>query len=174
MMTNLWIYAANGRGYEKFGMNYKYVLTDTGWNDYGYYTLHNLFLITPPEQDNIKLANIRIFNFNQHFDDRLNLNITNYVGFISDIESAERLLLFLPPEDRKELLLSLHISYTSGMFSAQPAFLKSVLRGITFEQFEEKQRKIKSIVTLEENIASMIERNIEVLNKKEHSGSITL
>lgn len=165
-MTNLLVHVANGRGYEKFGMNYKYVLTDRGWNDYGYYTLHELFLITPIEQHNIKLADIRIFNYNQHFNDRLNLNITNYIGFISNIESAERLLLFLPSEDRKELLSTLNINYTSGMYSSQPAFLKSVLRDTTFEQFEEKQRKIKSIVTLEENIASMIERNREVLNMK--------
>ena len=77
-MTNLLVHVANGRGYEKFGMNYKYVLTDRGWNDYGYYTLHELFLITPIEQHNIKLADIRIFNYNQHFNDRLNLAKTEH------------------------------------------------------------------------------------------------
>ena len=165
-MTNLLVHAANGRGYEKFGMNYKYVLTDRGWNDYGFYTLHELFLITPTNKDNIKLADIRMFNFDQHFNDRLNLNVTNYVGFISNIESAERLLLFLSPEDRKELFSTLHIRYTAGMYSSQPAFLKSVLRDITIEQFEERQQKIKYIATIDENIASMIERNRDVLNLK--------
>ncbi|MDE7420223.1 MAG: hypothetical protein K2N35_08440 [Muribaculaceae bacterium] len=165
-MTKLVTGAVNGRGYEKFGGNYKYVLTDREWNDFGFYTLHELFLITPNDQDNIKLADIRLFNFEQHSNERLNLNTTNYVGFISNIESAEHLLLFLSPNERKELCSVLHINFTAGMFSKQPAFLKSVLRGITVQQFEEKQSKIKAIVTIEENIASMIERNKGVLNIK--------
>lgn len=165
-MTNLLVHAANGRGYEKFGMNYKYVLTDRGWNDYGYYTLHELFLLTPEDQDNIKLADVRLFNYNQHFNERLDLNNTNYAGFISNVGSAERMLLFLSPEERKELCAALHINFTAGMYASQPAFLKSVLRDTTLEQFEERQRKIKSIVTLQEDIASMISRNKEVLNLK--------
>lgn len=163
-MPNLLVHATNGRGHEKFGMNYKYVLTDRGWNDYGFYTLHELFLITPTEQDNIKLADIRLFNYDQRFNERLNLNIPNFVAFISNIESAERLILCLSPEDRKELCSTLHINFTAGMYSSQPAFLKSVLRDITIEQFEERQRQIKSLLTLPENIASIIERNKSVLN----------
>lgn len=163
---NLVVHAVNGRGYEKFGGNYKYVLTDRGWNDFGFYTLHELFLIRPVEQDNIKLADIRLFNYDSHLNDRLNLNITNYVGFISNIESAERLTLFLSPEERAELCSMLHINFTAGIYSRQPAFLKSVLRDITIQQFEERQRKIKSIVTIEENIASIIERNKSILNIK--------
>ena len=165
-MTKLVVHAVNGRGYEKFCGNYKYVLTDRGCNDFGFYTLHELFLITPQGQDNIKLADIRIFNFDQHFNERLNLNITNYVGFISNIESAERLILFLSPNERKELCSELHLNFTAGMYSKQPAFLKSVLRDTTIQQFEEKQSKIKAIVTIKENIASMIERNKNVLNMK--------
>lgn len=165
-MTNLIVHTVNGRGYEKFGGSYKYVLTDRGWNDFGFYTLHELFLIKPVGQDNIKLANIRLFNYNQHFNERLNLNIANYVGFISNLESAERLILFLSPEERKELCSMLHVNFTAGIYSRQSAFLKSVLRDINIQQFEERQRKIKSIVTIEENIASMIERNKSILNIK--------
>lgn len=163
-MDKPFIHASNGRGYDKFsGKNYKYVLSDREWNDFGYYTLHELFLITPDGTDNIKLADIRLLNFNQKFNEHVNLNITNFIGFISNVESAERLLLFLSPSERKELFSTLHINFTVGMFSSQPAFLKSVLRDITFEQFEERQSRIKTIVSFSEDVSSLIKRNKEIL-----------
>ena len=163
-MNELFVHAENGRGYEKFsGESYKYILTDRGWNDYGYYTLHELFLITPEDTDNIKLADIRLFNFDQKFNEHVNFNITNYVGFISNIESAERLFLFLSPSARKELFSVLHINFYAGMYSTQPAFIKSVKRDITMEQFQERQSRIKAIVSNQEDVSSMIIRNKEVL-----------
>lgn len=163
-MNKLYVHAANGRGYEKFsGAGYKYVLTDRNWNDLGYYTLHELFLIMPEGTDNIKLADIRLFNHQQSNGDHTNLSISNFVGFITQIEWAERILLFLSPKDREELLSELHIKFSGKLYTDQHAFLKSVLRGITFEQFEERQTKIKSIVSITENITSMIEHNKDII-----------
>lgn len=164
-MNKLFALAANGRGYEKFSSaGYKYVLTDRNWNDFGFYTLHELFLITPGGIDNIKLADIRLFNHQQNNGDHPNLCIPNFVGYITQIEWAERILLFLSPKDREELLSELHIKYSGKLYKDQQAFLKSVLRDITFEQFEERQAKIKSIVSIKEDIASMIEHNKNIIN----------
>ena len=112
-MNKLFVYAANGRGYEKFsGNGYKYVLTDRNWNDLGYYTLHELFLIMPEGIDNIKLADIRLFNHQQNNDDHTNLCIPNFVGYITQIEWAERILLLLSPKEREDLLSELHIIFS--------------------------------------------------------------
>ena len=166
-MNKLFVHAAKGRGYEKFSdTGYKYVLTDRNWNDLGYYTLHELFLIMPEGIDNIKLADIRFFNHQQNNGDHPNLCIPNFVGYITQIEWAERILLFLSPKEREDILSELHIKFSGKLYSDQQAFLKSVLRDITFEQFEERQTKIKSIVSIKEDIASMIERNKGALNIK--------
>lgn len=163
-MDKLFVHAANGRGYEKFsGSGYKYVLTDREWNDKGYYTLHQLFLITPNGSDNIFLADIRLFNHDQKKDDHINLNTSNYVGFISNVDSAERLLIFLSPKERKEILSALHIQFDYKPYTDQQALLKSILQDISFEDFEKRQSIIKSIVSINEDIASMIERNKDIL-----------
>lgn len=166
-MDKQFVHAAHGRGCEKFsGSGYKYVLTDRNWNDLGYYTLHELFLITPNGVDNVKLADIKLFNHDQKKDEHPNLTTSNFVGFITGIEWAERILLFLSPDERKELLSSLHIKFDCKLYKDQQALLKSVLRNLTFEQFEERQSKIKSIISIQEDIASMIDRNKEILKLK--------
>lgn len=111
----------------------------------------------PDGIDNIKLADIRLLNFQQNSGDHPNLCIPNFVGFITQIEWAERILLFLSPKDREDLSADLHIKFSGKLYTDQKAFLKSVLRDITFEQFEERQTKIKSIVSIQEDITSMIE-----------------
>lgn len=165
-MNKLFVHASNGKGYEKFtGAGYKYILTDRNWNDFGYYTLHELFLIMPEGIDNIKLADIRLLNFQQNNGDHPNLCIPNFVGFITQLEWAERILLFLSPKDREELLSDLHIKFSGKLYKDQQAFLKSVLRDITFELFEERQTRIKSIVSIQEDISSMIERNKDIIKQ---------
>lgn len=165
-MNKLIVHAANGRGYEKFyGAGYKYVLADRNWNDFDHYTLHELFLIMPIGVDNIKLADIKLFNQQQNTGSHLNFHIHDFVGFITQIEWAERILLLLSPKDREDLILELHIRFSGKLYRTQQAFLKSVLRDITFEQFEESQTKIKSIVLLKEDIASMIENNKEIFSR---------
>lgn len=166
MVNELIVHAANGRGYEKFGAQYKYVLTDSNWNDFGYYTLHELFLITPNNSDNIKLADIRIFNSGQKCSDRLNFSITNYVAFISNLTSAERILLILNPFEREELLSCLHVRFSPGMYAHETAFLKSVLRDTTVIQFEEIQDRIKEILSIKLDISAMVQRNKNVLGIK--------
>lgn len=166
-MNDLIVHASNGRGYDKFiDSNYKYVLIDRNWNDYGFYTLHELFLIMPDGKENVKLADVRLFNLNQHCGSRFNINNSDYIGFISNVESAERLLLFLSPKERKYLISALHIKFDCKLYSDQHALLKSVLRDITLVEFEERQSEIESIISIKENISSMIERNKEVLKLK--------
>lgn len=163
-MEKLFVHTANGRGYEKFsGAGYKYVLTDRNWNDFGFYTLHELFLITPEGSDNIKLADIRLFNHDQADGDHVNLCIPNFVGFITSVTGAERLLLFLSPDERKEIFDALHIKFDCKLYTDQQALLKSVLRDITFEQFAERQERIKNLVSLPYNIKVMIQENKEVI-----------
>lgn len=161
-MDKIFVQATNGRGYDKFSGKYKYILTDRGWNDFGYYTIQELFLVTPDDNDNVKLADLHMFNYDQHSGEHLDTNITNYVGYISTVESAERILLLLSPDERNELISALHINFMAGIYANQHAFLKSVLRGLTLEEFEERQAKIKAIVSISEDITSMIENNRDI------------
>lgn len=162
------IIAANGRQHDKFTeQSKKLILCDRNWNDFGYYTLHELFLIVPDKPYNIKLADIRIFNYDQKFGEHPSIySSSTHTSYISNIDSAERLVLFLTPKERKELLAELHVNFTQSIYANQQVFLKSVLRDITMQEFENMQLQIKEIVTTNLNITQMIADNIEFINMK--------
>lgn len=158
------IVAANNRQHDKFlPEGKKFVICGLNWNDYGFYTLHELFLIQPDKLYNIKLADLKVFNYDQKFGDHTNFQITNYTSYISNVESANRMLIFLTPDERKKIISELHIRFSVGINKEQPAFLKSVLRDITFEEFEQRQETIKQIVSSEINMAQIIRDNIEII-----------
>ena len=161
-MEHCFTIAAWEREHEKFP-GYKFTLVNRDWNDFGYYTLHELFLILPDKPYNIKLADIRLFNQGQTKGAHANLDSNNFVGFISNIDSAEKMLLLLTPEERNELLSALHINFSGALYKCEQALLKSVLRGITFEDFEKLQVAIKRIVTSTLDVASMLQKNLQLV-----------
>lgn len=159
------ILAANGRQNEKFsGHGKKLILCDRNWNDYGFYTLHELFLIIPDKSYNIKLADIRVFNCNQNFGEHPSIyESSNHVSYISNIESANRLVLFLTPTERKELFSELHVIFTPSLYKEQKVFLKSIIRDTTLEEFECRQSVIKEIATTEINVAQMVSEHKDLI-----------
>lgn len=159
------ILSSNWQQNEKFaGQGKKLVLCDSNWNDFGYYTLHELFLIIPDKSYNIKLADINVFNFDQHFGEHPSIYVSsNHVSYISNIESAIRLVLFLTPDERKELFSELHVLFTPSCYKEQKVFLKSILRNTTLEEFKQIQSTIKVIVTTELNVAQMVSEHKELI-----------
>ena len=66
------------------------------------------------------------------------------------------LFLVLTPEERKELIETLHITFDCTKYKSLPVFTKSVLRGFTMEEFVKEQNEIKRIMMSDINPANYI------------------
>ena len=66
------------------------------------------------------------------------------------------LFLVLTPEERKELIESLHITFDCTKYKSLPVFTMSVLRGYTLEEFIKEQDDIKSIMLSDINPAHYV------------------
>ena len=90
----------------------KYILENSNWNDYGYYTRYGLYL---PIKDNARLTLAGLFIIKYKLDiDEIHWfceERRNFTTFICNIESAYNLLLFLSPIERKELISKLNIQF---------------------------------------------------------------
>ena len=63
------------------------------------------------------------------------------------------LFLVLTPEERKESIESLHITFDCTKYKSLPVFTKSVLRGYTLEEFIKEQDDIKKLMSSDINPA---------------------
>ena len=123
----LWTLVDINRIYEKFG-EYKLLIADKNWNDYGYYTLYNIKYQQPSDFDNILIGAVKIFNPNH--GENYRASITNihapYVSFICNKTCAMALFLVLTPEERKVLIETLHIKFDCTKYKSLRVFTESV------------------------------------------------
>ena len=144
--------------------NAKYILEDSNWNDYGYYTRYGLYL---PIKDNTRLtlAGLFILKYKLDIDEVhwFNEERQNFTTFICNIESAYNLLLFLSPIERKEIISRLNIQFDNRLVKNEQAYKYSVLRDKSEESFLNEQKEIENIVTCPLDIAKAIYEQKEKL-----------
>ena len=96
--------------------NAKYILEDSNWNDYGYYTHYGLYL---PIKNSARLTLAELFILKYKLDiDEVHWfseERRNFTTFICNIKSAYNLLLFLSPIERKELISKLNIQFDNRL-----------------------------------------------------------
>ena len=139
---------------EKSGMKFR--LVDRNWNDYGYYTLYALELRIPDVDIAYRIADIRVMNINQKKGDIPSWMPTTPVIFISNVESAETLLLFLTPEQRSNLEKILLLTYDTLHVEHEDVFNTSILRDKTLGDFNKGLTRIKELMQSSVDVSSMI------------------
>ena len=153
----LWTLVDRNRTHEKFA-GYKLLIFDRHWNDYGYYTLYNITYQQPNDFNNRLIGAVKIFNPNH--GENYRASITNihapYVSFICNKTCAMALFLVLTPEERKELIETLHIKFDCTKYKSLRVFTESVLRGYTLESFIKEQDEIKKLMLSDINPAHYI------------------
>ena len=173
----LWTLVDRNRTYEKFD-GYKLLIFDRHWNDNGYYTLYNITYQQPSDFDNIPIGAVKIFNPNH--GENYRASITNihapYVSFICNKTCAMGLFLVLTPEERKELIETLHITFDCTKYKSLPVFTDSVLRGYTLDNFIKDQDEIKKLMLSDINPAHYISSTDEndIKNVLRHFSEINI
>ena len=126
---------------------YKYTIdTNTGWNDYGYYTRTWLNLVKDGKL--IHIGGIMLANSGQSMGEVPWVNLMNktYYSFISNIQSAVMIKLMVPKPDLNKLISALDILFTDDWVKKENAYRKAMLRDTTEEKFMAKQKQIKEII----------------------------
>ena len=155
--SKLWTIVHSSRVHEKF-TGYKLLLSDLNFNDYGYYTLFDLYLQLPKETEyNLKIATLNILNAGQNLAEHPTVSSPlSIFTFVRDIESAYKLLFYLTLDERKELISSLNICFQSDKILHEPAYRNSVLRGSNEGAFLKNQKEIEHIITCPLEISTAI------------------
>lgn len=139
---------------EKSGMKFRLVYRD--WNDYGYYTLYALELRIPDVDTSYRIADIRVMNIGQKKGDKPSWIPTTPIVFISNVDSAETLLLFLTPKQRSNLEKTLMLRYDTLHVEYEEVFHVSVLRDKTLTEFNKTLVQVKELVQSPIDVSSMI------------------
>ncbi len=146
---------------EKSGM--KFQLEDRNFNDFGYYTLYSLKAWLPKYDHPFRIADIHIMNIGQRKGDKPSWTPTTPIVYISSLESAEMLLLYLTPEQRCNLEKLLQLQYNTIHVGQEDVFLRSVLRNKTLSGFIKSQERIKKLIQLPIDVRSMIDNHKDQL-----------
>lgn len=139
---------------EKSGMKFRLVYRN--WNDYGYYTLYALELRIPDADTPYRIADIRVMNIGQKKGDKPSWIPTTPIVFISNVDSAETLLLFLTPKQRSNLEKTLMLRYDTLHVEHEEVFHVSVLRDRTLTEFNKTLVQVKELVQSPIDVSSMI------------------
>jgi len=143
----------------------RFRLTFRNWNDYGFYTLYEMW-ITPKGIDHAyKIADLRIMNIGQKFGEKPGWIPCIPWVFISSTDSAENLFMMLTPEQRKDLEKTLVIRYDCEIVKNETVFNKSVNRDSTIDEFVTKQSRIKALIQSPINMRDMAEHHCEQWSK---------
>ena len=155
--SKLWTIVHKSRVHDKFA-GYKLLLSDSNWNDYGYYTSYQLWLQLPNEKGiNLKIAELNILNVEQKAGENPIISTTSSMfTFIRDIESAYMIIFNLTFKEREELKESLNIQFQYETIKNEPAFQKSVLRGTNEIDFKRLQKEIERIITCPLDISTAL------------------
>jgi len=141
----------------------KFRLEYRNWNDYGFYTLYSLEMHLPNSSLPYRIADIRVMNIGQKAGEKPSTCITP-ITVISNSNSAERLFLFLSPEQRTKLEKILSIKYDCRNIEREPVFINSVLRDKTKYDFIKQQEVIKNLMRSSIDARSFLLRNRDQLN----------
>ena len=148
---------------------FKYIINFCNWNDYGYYTRYDLYLVVPEDEYNHFLARLIIFGENDSGVKMLRKISPRTVTFIESIEDAYRIFLYLKPSERYELIDSLNIRFEiSPEIQMLPEVSNSLLRYKDVEIFINEQQHIKNIVTSELNPCQILNHKVEINNLYEY------
>lgn len=142
---------------EKSGMKFR--LVHRNWNDYGYYTLYALELRISDVDTPYRIADIRVMNIGQKKGDKPSWIPTTPIIFISNVESAEILLLFLTPKQRSNLEKTLMFRYDTQHVEHEEVFHISVLRDKTLTEFNKTLVQVKELVQSPIDVSSMIHKH---------------
>lgn len=155
--SKLWTIVHKSRVHDKF-TDCKLLLSDSNWNDNGYYTLFQLWLQLPEKKEvNLKIAELNILNIGQKAGENPIISTTSSMfTFIRDIESAYMILFNLTFKERKELRESLNVHFQYETLKNEPAFQKSVLRGTNEIDFKKLQGEIERIITCPLDISTAL------------------
>ena len=161
-MNKLWSIVDIRRVHEHFAQNkVKLYLAHTSFNDFGYYTMFNLYLVLPEKHNsNMKLATLKIMEKGQKVGEYVDVvNSNTYFSFIMDEESAMFITIFLTPQERKKLVESLNIRFSTNDVKEEDVYRTSVLRGIDHVKFVNRQSRIEKIINSPLDIATTINEN---------------
>ncbi len=165
----LWDVVPESSGNVKINNNEcKYLLARLNWNDYGYRTKYRLFLVLQQDENiyqNLYLGALSCVEINPEYRPGRTFIPKpngNYVTFILDTTTAERMFLFLSYEERMELISKLKIKFSSREVEYQDNYRTSTLRCFETETtFLEMQKEIKNIVTSPLDASAMLHRHID-------------
>lgn len=161
-MKKLWSIVDIRRVHEHFAQNeVKLYLAHTGYNDFGYYTMFDLYLVLPESQNvNMKIATIKIIEKGQKVGECVDvINSNTFYSFIMDEEGAMLITIFLTPQERKELVKSLNICFSTNEVKDEDVYHTSVLRGINQISFVARQSRIEKIINSPLDIFTTINEN---------------
>lgn len=156
-MNTLWKSVNASRSNEKFE-GCKLLIASQSWTHNPDYTLHSITYQQPKGFDNVFLTNVRVINPNCSAEERANINEPEspFITFICSKMSAMALFLVLTPEQRKELIETLHISFDCTKYQSSEAFKDYILGTCSLEQFKDLQEEIKKLMLSEINPAKYI------------------
>lgn len=156
-MSRLWTLVDINRTHEKFG-EYKLLIADRNWNDYGYYTRYSVYYQQANQMSNPLIAELKIFKPNQIKGEKASFSNIHapYVTFISNKISAMVLFLILSPKERKDFIDSLHITFDCSKYKSLDIFNQSILREHSLEHFISEQNEIHEMMVSEINPAHYI------------------
>lgn len=161
-MKKLWSIVDIRRVHEHFAQNeVKLYLADKYFNEQGYYTMFDLYLVLPENHNaNMKLATLKIMEKGQKVGECVDvINSNTFYSFIMDEESAMLITIFLTPQERKELVKSLNICFSTNEVKDEDVYHTSVLRGINQISFVARQGRIEKIINSPLDIFTTINEN---------------
>ena len=163
-MKKLWSIVDIRRAHEHFAQNdVKLYLAHTDYNDFGYYTMFDLYLVLPECQNvNMKIATIKIIEKGQKVGECVDvINSNTFYSFIMDEEGAMLITIFLTPQERKELVKSLNICFSTNEVKDEDVYHTSVLRGINQISFVARQGRIEKMIGSPLEICTTINENMD-------------
>lgn len=135
------------------------------WNNFGYRIIFHLWMETP-RTTAIRIASFLIFSPDQKTGEKPCWSAPTPLVYISDLGSAEKLLLYLTPQERHDLEDTLLIRYNISFCKTEKVFKDGVLRrgeNDTAEMYACTQKQIQEIMHNPIDVVSMILDNKDQL-----------
>lgn len=135
------------------------------WNNYGYRIIFHLWMETP-KTSAIRIASFYIFSPDQKTGEKPCWSSPTPLVYICSKYSAEKLLLYLTPQERHNLEETLLIRYDISLCKTEKVFREGVRRNGgngTAEMFAATQKQIQEIMHNPTDVASMILGNKDQL-----------
>lgn len=149
---------------------FKYIINFCKWNDYGYYTRYDLYLVVPEGEYNYFLARVIMFDEKGSSNVKILQEISlSTLTFIESIEDAYRIFLYLKPSERYELIDLLNIKFEiPNEIQILPEVYNSLLRYKNINIFINEQHQIKNIVTSKMDLGHILSQKVEINNLYEY------